>query len=478
MKTLSKRALSLLLAAIIIVSAAIPTFASDVAWDAWWSSAESQSGINVFPGSDESERLFSWYSDSESEPRVELYTLNESKKFTGSCTRTYGGSYVNKVAVTGLEADTTYSYRCFSGNYKSTIYTFTTGGGDSKDFSAMYVTDVHITYDENNPDGLKETAYNFNNTIASAKLKNPDISLILSAGDQASEGLESEYRAFSSTPLGRSMSIATAAGNHDRKGVDYKTFKFMPNERKSNYESSYITSDYYFVKGDVLFLVMDSNSGSGMDHHAFIKNAVKENPDVKWRVMMMHHDLYSGRIPHRESENKMLRLLWGPMADEFNIDLVLLGHSHYYTVSNVLCGNKTVAPMTQNGVLTDPNGTVYMVSGSINRPRNDDEDSLGLSDNIGYAYLTQEKIYNIIDFTEDSLTVSSYTVESGEKFNSFTINKTSQQGGHTKAFPNPFNAFVRFVGTVYTMFNNISVYQKLTDKGYDVKFFDVVFPKQ
>ena len=48
----------------------------------------------------------------------------------------------------------------------------------------MYVTDVHITYDENNPDGLKETAYNFNNTIASAKLKNPDISLILSAGDQ------------------------------------------------------------------------------------------------------------------------------------------------------------------------------------------------------------------------------------------------------------------------------------------------------
>ena len=148
------------------------------------------------------------------------------------------------------------------------------------------------------------------------------------------------------------------------------------------------------------------------------------------------------------------------------------------SVSNVLCGNKTVAPMTRNGVLTDPNGTVYMVSGSINRPRNDDEDSLGLSDNIGYAYLTQEKIYNIIDFTEDSLTVSSYTVESGEKFNSFTINKTSQQGGHTKAFPNPFNAFVRFVGTVYTMFNNVSVYQKLTDKGYDVKFFDVVFPKQ
>lgn len=479
MKTLSKRALSILIAAIVLVSAAVPSFAYDAAWDLWWQTEESQSGITVFPGSDETERNISWYSDEESEPYVVLYSgdYEQIGEFKGTCTRTYSGSYVNKVTVTGLKYDTNYRYKCVSGDFESQAYWFHTDI-NSNYFSAVYVTDVHITEDANNPESLEETAYIFDKTVKAARYKKMNVSLILSAGDQASEGLESEYRAFSSSKLGRSMTVATTAGNHDRKGVDYKTFKFLPNERKRNYESSYITSDYYFVKGDVLFLVMDSNSGSGMDHHAFIKNAVEQNPDVKWRVMMMHHDLYSGRLPHREDENKFLRLLWGPMADEFDIDLVLLGHSHYYTVSNVLYGGETVAPMTNGAELTDPSGTVYMVSGSINRPRNDNESELGLSDNIGVSYLTQEKIYNILDFSSDSITVSSYTVESGEKFNSFTIRKSSQQGGHPETRYNPFNSFARFVGTVYTMFNNISVYGKLTDKGYDVNFFDVVFPKQ
>ena len=108
----------------------------------------------------------------------------------------------------------------------------------------------------------------------------------------------------------------------------------------------------------------------------FIKDAVKANPDAKWKVMMGHHDLYSGRLPHRESENALLRMIWGPLCDEFGIDLMLLGHSHYYTVTNVLYNNKTVQPYAKE--MVDPEGTVYMVSGSINRPRDDDE--IGLND--------------------------------------------------------------------------------------------------
>lgn len=194
--------------------------------------------------------------------------------------------------------------------------------------------------------------------------------------------------------------------------------------------------------------------------------------------MMCHHDLYSGRLPHREDENELLRMLWGPMADEFGIDLVLLGHSHYYTVTNVLYDGENVSPMTSGGVINDAAGSIYMVSGSINRPRNDDVNNLGLSDKVGAAYLTDEKIYNILDFTEDSITVKSYTLESGKMFNSFTITKSSNNGGHPKAKFNPFNGFVRFVGTVYALFNNIGVYSSLTEKGYDVGFFETVFAKQ
>ena len=118
-----------------------------------------------------------------------------------------------------------------------------------------------------------------------------------------------------------------------------------------------------------------------------------------------------------------------------------------------------------------------MVSGSITRPR-DDED-IGLNEDwIGYANTPDERvIYNILDFTEESITVSSYYTGENAPFNTYKIVKTSNDGGHPDVIiPSPFDAFVRFVGTIYALFNNIGVYSDLTDKyGFDVGFFEVVF---
>ena len=164
-------------------------------------------------------------------------------------------------------------------------------------------------------------------------------------------------------------------------------------------------------------------------------------------------------------------MLWAPIADEFKIDLVLLGHSHYYTITNVMYNNQTVEPYAET--MTNPKGTIYMVSGSINRPRNDDE--IGLSENVGYAELTNDPIYNIIDFSENSIKVSSYTLGSRDAFNTYTIVKTTNDGGHSSKLPSPFNYFVRAVGTVYSFFNNINVYKRLKDNGYQVNFFECVF---
>lgn len=474
MNQITKKLLAFVLAATIAFSAVIPSFAmSRPAWDSYWKTAEAQSGIIVYPGSNESERNISWYSDSAAEAKVEIKKLGTSnvQSFSAESVATVDGRYAKKVTVTGLETGVTYSYRCVSEGYESRWYNFTTE--DDNEFTAVYVTDIHISYDDKNPDHLSETAYSLNQVIEAARIKNGSVSLILSAGDQASEGREDEYIGLASSPAGRTLSIATTIGNHDRKGVAYKTFNNVPNEQKNATVSSYIGGNYWFVKGDVLFLVMDTNNGSGLDHAKFIRKAVKANPDVKWRVVMGHHDLYSGRIPRRESENQFLRLLWAPIIDQFDIDLVLLGHSHYYTVSNVLYNSKTVSAVENNATVTDPAGTVYMVSGSLNRPRGEEE--IGLSENIGIDYLTQEKIYNIIDFTENSITVKSYTLESNEMFASYTIEKTTEEGGHpdkTTAFYQPI---IRFIGTVYAFFNNIGVYSDLKEDGYDVGFFEAVF---
>lgn len=474
MNKTGKKILSIILAAIITVSATVPSFAmSEPVWDAYWETSEAQSGLIVYPGSDETERNISWYSDSDAQANVEIKKLgtNTAKTFAAESIATDDGRFAKKATITGLEAGITYSYRCVSEEYESRWYSFTTE--DDNNFSALYVTDVHISYDDKNPEHLSDTAYNFNQVIEAARIRNGSISLLLSAGDQASEGREDEYIGFASSPAGRTLSIATAIGNHDRKGIAYKTFNNVPNEQENASVSSYIGGNYWFVKGDVLFLIMDTNNGSGLDHVKFIRKAIKENPGVKWKVAMAHHDLYSGRIPRRESENSFLRLLWGPIMDQFGIDLVLLGHSHYYTVSNVMYNNKTVSKVENNSTVTDPAGTVYMVSGSLNRPR--DEEEIGLSENIGIDYLTQEKIYNIIDFTEDSITVKSYTLESNEMFASYTIEKTTDDGGHPDKMTPFYQPIVRIIGTIYAVFNNIGVYNSLTEDGYDINFFEAVF---
>lgn len=476
MKTVSKKIIAVILSLVIVLTAVMPTVAltTDNVWELYWDK-EYENGVILFPGSDNSEMNVSWYYSEETTPQVkvsETGSFASYETYTGYCVEAPDGDYANKVTLTDLEAGKTYFYQCISGEFKSQVYFFTTDENENE-FSALYMTDIHSTYDEKDPTHLKTIASKINTLVTEAVSKN-DISLVLSAGDQATEGREDEYKAFSSTLAFKNIPVATTIGNHDRKGIAYKTFTNMPNEYDGAVVSSYVGNNYWFTKGDVLFLVVDSNCGSGIDHRAFMKDAIESNPDAKWKVMMAHHDLYSGRIPHRESENELLRMIWGPLADEFGIDLVLLGHSHYYSVTNVLYDGKTVEPYASE--MVDPKGTVYMVSGSITRPRTDSK--LGLNEEwIGFAATPDEQqIYNVIDFTENSLTVSSYYSGNDEAFNSFTITKTGESAEKPAfTFPSIFDAFVRFAGTIYAWFNNIGVYSNLKEDGYDVNFFEVVF---
>ena len=475
MKTVSKKLLCVLLSVAVMAVSLVPSFALGEAnvWETLWES-EYDNGVVLFPGSNNSEMNVSWYSETESEPVVILsdaYSVTaECEEFTGNCVQAPDGDYANKVTLTGLEAGKTYSYKCISEGFESKTYYFKTDENENE-FSALYMTDIHISFSNEDDTSIKETARKFNSLLSEAYLMHSP-SILLSTGDQASEGMESEYKGLSSATVLKSIPIATTIGNHDRKGVAYKTFNNVPNE-DDPMVSSYVGSDYWFVKGDVLFLVMDSNNASGIDHRSFVKDAVKANPDAKWKVMMAHHDLYSGRIPHRESENQLLRLLWAPIADEFGIDLVLLGHSHYYTVTNVMYNNKAVADYAET--MTDPEGTIYMVSGSITRPRDDDE--IGLNEDwIGYANVPdQQAIYNVLDFTEESITVSSYYQGTTEPFNSYSIVKTSKDGAHPDKMTPIYNPIVRFIGTVYAIFNNIGVYSDLNEDGYEVDFFELLF---
>lgn len=472
MKKLSKP-LSLIIAAIMLFSCATTAFAaeniSEQLWNANWenNADEINAAVKMTPGSNETERYISWYSAKDYGQVVLTSASSGKATFKATAKQTAQGDYLLTAVVTDLSYNTVYSYTCTDGESTYGPYAFATKGGN--DFTAVYVTDVHVSEEEGKENSVRDQSYKFQTTLeaacATALSKGKSLDLILSAGDQASLGLRSEYTGFVANTFAKSVPVATTVGNHDRKNVDYRFFTAQPNEAKMSIKS-YVGTDYWFVKGDALFLIMDSNNISMADHQNFIKQAVNANKNVKWRVAMFHHDLHGGRIPHRESENQFLRLMWAPLVDKYGIDLVLLGHSHFYTISNVIYNNETVAK-TENGMtVTNPEGTIYMVSGSINRPKSDEDQPLG--ENIGHAVLTEERIYNLLDFSENSIAINSYTVESGQHIGSLTIEKTNAQGGHSYKSPaSIYYGFVKFVSAVAGLLNNIGVYNDLAEK-YDV----------
>lgn len=469
----TKKLISIVLSLILVFTCMPNAYALSYNELLWADTKEAQMGIIMQPGKDESERYFSWYlPEGESDCHIEISRnplMLDAVSFEGEVIDDRHSGSVAKVVVSGLIPGETYYYVCVSGDSSSRVYSFETVEGSS--FSALYMSDIHITYDEAAGD-TKATALDFAELLTGVTSAH-DVNIILSAGDQATDGLLEEYKGLTFSAVSRSLTFATAIGNHDRKGIAYKYFTNLVNEDEGMISSPQ-GGNYYFTKGEVLFLVIDSNNASSTDHRNFIKKAVNENPELKWRVVMMHHDLYGGTLENRESENELLRAILSPVFDEFNIDLVLTGHSHHYSISNVLYNGKTVTEINSGDVINNADGTVYMVSASVARGR---DDELDYSDRIAIGMEEcSDRLYNIIDFSEDAITVTTYTRDGGEEYASFTLTKDDDfEAPEINFFRKLVGMLLGSFGTIYAIFNNIGRYSDLTEDGFNVDFFETVF---
>lgn len=476
----AKRLLCIILVVVMLFDLSSVSFAAfeDISkgiWDTAWETGTetTESAVTMFVGNDENDRTIAWYSDVE-EGYIELLSINGSEKINASAKKTPEGDNRLWVTLTDLDAGL-YTYRCFSGDFESEIYTFTIEENDNS--TVLYVSDIHITENnEENETELRDTSYLWNevleDAVKTAGLEGNIIDAIVSGGDQASEGLRNEYEGLSSPYIIKSIPLSISVGNHDRKSVGYKYYTANPNEAEQTFKS-YIGSDYWFRQGDALFLILDSCNVSMKEHYKFMKNATEQNEDAVWRIAVMHHDMFGGREPWLDTENQMLRLLWTPFFDEFGVDMCLYGHSHYYSVSNVIYGRETVEKTGHNAELTNPQGTVYVASGSISRQASvlDDEGNTPpVGEHIGYTRLEEnETIYNLIDITEDTLTLKSYSSEDNEEFNRLVITKTSKQGGHSyKNSAWYLKPIAFFVGRIVNIINNIDMYDRYKEQGFDV----------
>ena len=473
---LMKKTLSLILCLVMALSCGITAFADFTPTEDWqnkWSDYDNNiaPAVTMFPGSDESERYIAWYSSSD-EGYVLLESKTETKKITATANSVPDGTYRLGAVLTDLSAGE-YTYTCHSGDYVSESYSFTVDETDK--VTAMYVSDIHMAIEDENENSLMERSYIYNETLRAAMNQSGGLDIILSGGDQASGGYLEELTAMSSPDYMKTIPFAPTVGNHDRKSVGYRYYNFLPNQTKMTFKS-YIGTDYWVRYGNALFLMFDSCNTSMRGHYKFVKEATQANEDAVWVIAVMHHDMFGGREPWLDSENTLLRILWTPLFDEYGVDMCLYGHSHFYSVSDVIYNNKTSLDLEGVNEITDPKGTVYLSTGSVNNFASlltDEGTEHPVGDLTAFTYLkAEEPLYTLLDFTDKTLTVNSYTVDDGENFYTLTINKSDKTGGHTYRNTKWYmKGFTYFVSVIVNIINNYDMYKRYIEQGYDVSLW-------
>ena len=240
--------------------------------------------------------------------------------------------------VSGLEADTTYFYKVGQEGKYSEIKSFQTAKA-GEDVTVAFYGDIQGAYNK------------FPTTVEALKSLYPDVDLSLLAGDVSDSGqLYSEWtdidKAFGSY-LGSGIWAATI-GNHDSY-FDAQTFTSMfYGPQNGTYSTA---RNYSFEVGDMVIYNLDTEAvysyDPGFTGQIAKMKEVFANSKKNYKVVLMHRSSY----PQKYDEADVREL--HQVFDEMGVDLVLSGHDHIYSRTNMDGGNKV-----EKG-----NGTYYVVGG-------------------------------------------------------------------------------------------------------------------
>ena len=293
-------------------------------------------------------RTIMWQSDNSEADAVIEYRLEGTEK-----TQTIGATdkaftddgsttYIHEATLTGLTPNTKYEYRVGYGtDRRSDWYRLETAGAS--------VYDVLIY-----PDSQSGDYSQWEEIVKSSALRNPRTTLYISMGDLVDNGEHAyQWRTWlnSIKPLSANVPLATTLGNHEMYTLDWKmrepyaylNYFAVPPNGNEIFNRRYYSYDF----GDVHYVVLDtmlyeSNHEDNHDTHhpdlydvqvQWLRQDLMANTK-KWTVVLMHRDPFQYAFD-RPGANRAVGfddegVLFMPIFDEFNVDLVLSAHLHSY----------------------------------------------------------------------------------------------------------------------------------------------------
>lgn len=349
-------------------------------WMTKWNStiSKDREQISLSPGSDNSSVNFAWYTKKSA--GVQKLKIAENKRLTNAkvyeaeqtkaVTDKDETEYVsNKVIATDLKANTTYYYSYQKDGQWTAPEKYTTDNGSK--FSFIFVGDPQIGSSNELKGAATEEfynaqsaavandAFNWNTTLNQAMEKTGNkASFVLSPGDQiqstkkkspnkAAWGSEIEYSGYLSPDVLKNLPVATTVGNHDADNANY-TYHFNTANASELGSNGKVGGDYWFKHDNALFIMLNTQDTNVEEHRQFIEQTVAANKDCKWRIVTLHQDIYGSAEHSNEPEITNLRYQLAPIFEDNKVDVVLTGHDHAYSRTQILKGGHKTTEYTDD----------------------------------------------------------------------------------------------------------------------------------
>ncbi len=398
--------------------------------------------LSLEVGGTDGEVRLNWMSPSAAAGQVSWYNeeSGESQNVTAQCSasQTVPGYYVNKATVEGLEAGKTYNYQVGNdaGGWSPT-YSYTVPEGDtSEGFTFLVTSDAEIGQDEKNE--MQVTVDDWDKVLTRLTSYVPEAQFLVHTGDQVSKfGDAEEYAGFLDHLALYKIPLVPVTGNHDVANSDmieelgygggpyfYEHFN-VPNRSEEYGMSEYDKDgDYYFIRGNALFIVLNSLTAQATDiHEEYVPKVIAEHPDTKWRIIIQHYPAYSSVEKYQKNMDSWMRFSLGYICEDNDIDLVLTGHDSVYSRSaftNRRCESYADYDYTSGGTAVNPEGTMFVTcgtsSGSLYQAATPNE-------NLVFQGQPEEPMALRIDLTDTDLHLRAYTVDNWTVYDEYTIRK-------------------------------------------------------
>lgn len=380
---------------------------------------------------------FNWFSTSAAAGMVEWVNAvtGETEKIEAECFLSVNREeyYVNKASVKGIVSGTTYKYRVGNDEAWSPVYTYQAPNDTENQLTFLVTADAQLG--QSSTEEREKTAERWDGVLTKITSEVPEAQFLFHLGDHvACFGSGRDYELFLDHLALYSIPLAPIVGNHDVPNVwsveqsGYASGPYfyeqlnVPNrsELGQTTEDS-LDGNYYFIRGNTLFLVINDECGILEEHEQFVEKIVAEHPEAKWRILAKHYPAFISVGDAEPSDGEE----WiAGLAEKYDIDLVLTGHEHAYARTGFI---------NESSELLE--GYDYQVGKAAENPEGVLFVTCSTSSGCLYHYLGPEEkriVYqgqpevpmaSRIDITDTELKLTTYTTEPWSIYDEYTIRK-------------------------------------------------------